>query len=123
MPTLTKPAALIISAALMSFAFVPALAQNEPRTGTTETQAQSPPTEIEQLPSSTAPKSKPVETKDTPRELRLRPNAMPPRRCRSDAAKKEDAIAYCSTVLQCPSGTTTDCQYRSNNQDWICQCK
>jgi hypothetical protein len=121
---LIKPAVVIASAALLSLAVLPALAQNEPKTGSTETRAQSPPIEVEQLPGTTAPHSTPRETKDTPRELRLPTHAKaPPRRCKSDAANKADAIAYCAPILQCSAGTTTDCQYRSNSQDWICSCK
>lgn len=119
-----KPAVVIACAALISVAVVPALAQDVPQAPPAETQTQAPPAETVGLPTTAARESKPVVTKETPRELQLRKRAMaPPRKCKSDAATKADAIAYCAPILQCAAGTTTDCQYRQNNQDWICSCK
>jgi hypothetical protein len=114
--TSIKAALLIASAALVSMAVVPALAQQE---------TQAPPQEIQELPTKSGPHSTPVVTEKTPRELQLRDRAMmPPRKCHSTAGTKADAEKDCASVLQCQAPTpTVDCKYRQNNQDWICSCK
>ena len=120
--TSIKAAVFLVSAALISFAVVPALAQGDPAQPT-ET-AQAPPAEATELPTKAEPQSKPVVTNGTPRELQLYPHGrMAPRRCHSTAGTKADAEAYCGPILQCTSGTVVSCQFRQNNQDWICSCK
>jgi hypothetical protein len=110
-----KATLLLASAALLSMAVVPALAQQE---------TQAPPTEIQELPAKPERQSKPVVTKETPRELQLHGRAkMPPRRCHSTAGTKTEAEKDCAPILQCPAGTAVNCQYRQNNQDWICSCR
>ena len=78
----------------------------------------------EQPPSETGGQSRPVETEGKQsRAYELRQQGTAPNKCRSGASTEAEAVRDCTTVLNCPSGTTVKCSYRSNNQDWICSCK
>lgn len=117
----TKSAAFAVSAALISLAFVPALAQPE------EVGAQSPPAEVQEvqeLQPVTERVSRPKNEEGADPALKLRkPETMSGRRCRSGADTEAEAVEDCTAQLNCPAGTTVKCGYRPNNQDWICSCK
>lgn len=108
----TRSAVFVASAALLSLAVVPALAQPE--------EVQSSPAEEVQPGSERV--SKPSEETDS-RARQLRQKMAPPRVCRSGADTEDEAEEDCGPVLQCQPPATVKCQYRSNNQDWICRCK
>ena len=107
----TKSAAIVASAALLSLAVVPAFAQPE--------EVQPPPEEVQP---GAERQSMPKVTKETPGEMRLR-QARPPKKCRSGADTEAEAEEDCAPTLQCQPPAVVKCQYRSNNQDWICSCK
>lgn len=113
----TKPAVTFASAALISMALVPAFAQSESPPAETQTETQTEQSGYER-------QSRPQQTEQTPEGLKLRAQqAAPPKKCRSGAATEAEAVKDCTPVLQCPAGTTVKCQFRQNNQDWICSCK
>lgn len=117
----TKSAVSVASAALLAMAVLPAFAQSEETQPPTEMQA--PPSEIdEQLPSDER-QSKPKYSSETPRELRLPDRAMAAGKCRSGADTEAEAEEDCAAKLNCQPPTKVKCQYRGNNQDWICSCK
>jgi hypothetical protein len=114
----TKSAAFAACAALISLAVVPALAQPE------EVGAQSPPAEVQEVQPGTERVSRPTYEEGTDRALQLRAgDRMSGRKCRSGADSEAEAVEDCTAKLNCPAGTAVKCQYRSNNQDWICSCK
>lgn len=112
----TKSAVFAASAALLSLAALPALAQPE--------EMQPPPEEVQpqEMPTGVERQSKPKVAKDTAQEMRLR-QARPPRKCRSGADTEDEAEEDCAPQLQCQPPAVVKCQYRPNNQDWICSCK
>lgn len=104
--------AVFAASALISLAVVPALANPQ--------EVQSPP--AEEVQPGTERVSKPSEQAD-PRARKLRQKLAPPRVCRSGADSEKEAEEDCAPILQCQPPATVKCQYRSNNQDWICRCK
>jgi hypothetical protein len=113
-PISTKFAICVACAALLSMTMPPASAQTETKP---------PPTEVQEVLPQAERQSKPKYTDETPRELKLRDNEMAGKKCRSGAGTKAEAEEDCAKQLNCPAGTKVDCQYRQNNQDWICSCK
>lgn len=112
----TKSGLTAACAASLSLAAIPALAQPE--------EVQPPPEEVQpqETPYGAERQSKPKISRDTAQEMRLR-QARPPRKCRSGADTEDEAEEDCAPILQCQPPATVKCQYRSNNQDWICSCK
>jgi hypothetical protein len=112
----TRPAVFVASAALISMAFVPALAQPE--------ETSPPPAEVQapQAEPGYQRQSRPRQTEETPEALKLRAQAAAGK-CRSGADTEAEAVEDCKSQLNCPAGTTVKCQYRQNHRDWICSCK
>lgn len=110
----TRSAVFAASAALISLAVVPAFAQPE--------ELQSPPTEMPEVQPGTERVSKPKNGDDRALQLRKR-DRLAGRKCRSGADTEDEAEEDCAAQLNCQPPTTVKCQYRSNNQDWICSCK
>ena len=117
----TRSAVTVASAALISMAFVPALAQPE-ETQSPPAETQAPPKETQQGKPGYERQSRPRQAEGTPEEYKLRAQAAA-NRCRSGADNEAEAVKDCTSQLNCPAGTTVKCSYRSNNQDWICSCK
>ena len=117
----TKSTIVAVSAALISLTVVPALAQpNETQGPPVETQA--PPSELENAMPGSERVSKPKYKRGTPQEYQLPQRALA-KKCRSGAGTRAEAEKDCAAQLNCPPGTAVNCQYRQNNQDWICSCK
>jgi len=114
---LTRPAIVVVSAALISLAVVPALGQPEETQPPAETQGGAPP------PETGGQRSEPRYTKETPEGMRLRNQQAAPARCRSGADTEAEAVEDCEKTLNCqPPTPTVKCTRRPNNQDWICRC-
>ena len=115
----TKSAVVAASTALISLAFVPALAQPAEIQPSVE-EVQPPPEEV--VPPGEVRQSRPRETEGTPRELRLGgQNAAGV--CTTKADNAEDAAIACTKNLNCTPPAKPVCQERRNFQDYRCVCK
>lgn len=111
-----KSAALVASAALMSLAVVPAIAQRE------EAETQNLPTKTQEEVPIVERQSKPTETEGTPKELRLQSdNAIGV--CTTKADSPGEAAENCKKNLNCRPPAAPDCKRRPNFDDYRCTCK
>ena len=115
----TRSAVTIASAALISMAFIPALAQPE--------ETQPPPEEVQAPPNETMPRE--VRQKDRvsrpSSEVGLARLQAGGRLCYSDAIQKGDAQKECDDAWKAAGHTCkfpAPCNYDKNRQEWRCTC-